>query len=462
MYFFVDESSKVANLQNSTAFKEISILGLFGNKDITLSFNKEMNIYIGENGLGKTTVLNCVYYILKNQYEKLLDVPFDKIIVKLIGERVFKISKADVAKYFNKTSKKQSYRYREVYSFIEDTLERNNLPINALYDDETLEIISLKISRMFGIPFSQANSFVWSYIASVKESKTGNEENILSLREAVSNLINERVIYLTTYRRIEKDYSEYFTSDKERFNRFDDGILIRFGMKDVSKSINDILGIIREKTNQGFNKMTGILLSKYANMRSNKSAQPKEIDSDLLKIVLNRLGQQIDDSDKIRILELVSNGEIDQPEYKYLRDLIGELIYNYDQLKKYDEKILLFKETCNKYLTDKEFRYNQSDLTLKIISQNDNREIELSMLSSGEKQIVSLFSKLYLESDKECILLIDEPELSISMRWQKMLLPDIMRSGNCKLLLTVTHSPFIFDNEFDEYAQDMWYCLKKR
>ena len=84
------------------------------------------------------------------------------------------------------------------------------------------------------------------------------------------------------------------------------------------------------------------------------------------------------------------------------------------------------------------------------------------MLSSGEKQIVSLFSKLYLESAKKCILLIDEPELSISMKWQKMLLPDIMRSGNCRLLLTVTHSPFIFDNEFDNDAHDMWYCFNKR
>lgn len=92
------------------------------------------------------------------------------------------------------------------------------------------------------------------------------------------------------------------------------------------------------------------------------------------------------------------------------------------------------------------------------MSQNDNR-IELSKLSSGEKQIVSLFSKLYLENEKDSILIIDEPELSISMKWQRMLLPDIMRSENCKLLLTVTHSPFIFENEFDADAKDMRACI---
>ena len=159
-------------------------------------------------------------------------------------------------------------------------------------------------------------------------------------------------------------------------------------------------------------------------------------------------------------MKLVTNKDIYNPEYQYLLDLIYELINSYNQLKIFDEKIISFKDTCNKYFNDKEFIYSQSDISLKLFSTDSKNEIELSMLSSGEKQIVSLFSKLYLEERSEkCILLIDEPELSISMRWQKMLLPDIVRSGNCKLLLTVTHSPFIFDNEFDECAKDMWYCF---
>ena len=273
--------------------------------------------------------------------------------------------------------------------------------------------------------------------------------------------VSERVIYLTTYRRIEKDYSDYFNPESERFNRLEDS-LIRFGMKDVSNAINTILETIRTTTNQGFNKMTGILLSKYA--KTNSSTYTKSnnnYDDSLVKIVLDRLGKQIEPEDKDIILKLISNGDINRTEYQYLRDLIDELIRSYDSLAIYDDKIIRFTNTCNKYLNNKRFEYNQSDITLKILSDNDD-EIELSMLSSGEKQIVSLFSKLYLESAKKCILLIDEPELSISMKWQKMLLPDIMRSGNCRLLLTVTHSPFIFDNEFDNDAHDMWYCFNKR
>jgi hypothetical protein len=50
------------------------------------------------------------------------------------------------------------------------------------------------------------------------------------------------------------------------------------------------------------------------------------------------------------------------------------------------------------------------------------------------------------------LVLFDEPELSLSMLWQKELLPDIVNSNKCNFLLAVTHSPFIFDNELDRYA----------
>ena len=34
-----------------------------------------------------------------------------------------------------------------------------------------------------------------------------------------------------------------------------------------------------------------------------------------------------------------------------------------------------------------------------------------------------------------------------------------MRSGNCGLLITVTHSPFIFENEFDMDAKEIRACM---
>ena len=89
-------------------------------------------------------------------------------------------------------------------------------------------------------------------------------------------------------------------------------------------------------------------------------------------------------------------------------------------------------------------------MELRQINDSNNKDIDLNVLSSGEKQIVSLFSIIFLEPQRDFIFLIDEPELSLSIFWQRHLIPDIIKSNKCDFLLAVTHSPFIFENEFEE------------
>lgn len=99
--------------------------------------------------------------------------------------------------------------------------------------------------------------------------------------------------------------------------------------------------------------------------------------------------------------------------------------------------------------------YDDREVTLKIKRERKDEIVELNQLSSGEKQIVSLFSKIYLEQDNDYIVLFDEPELSLSIFWQQKLLPDIVNSNKCKFLIAVTHSPFIYDNELKDYSNGL-------
>ena len=81
-------------------------------------------------------------------------------------------------------------------------------------------------------------------------------------------------------------------------------------------------------------------------------------------------------------------------------------------------------------------------------------------MSSGEKQIISVFAKLILNYQRKYLILIDEPELSLSIEWQRKFLPDIVNTTSCHQLLAITHSPFIFENELDSYATDMGVLMK--
>ena len=59
--------------------KQFAIIGLFGYKDIDITFNNKVMIVIGENGFGKTSILNALTYTLKGYWKKLLKIKFDSI-----------------------------------------------------------------------------------------------------------------------------------------------------------------------------------------------------------------------------------------------------------------------------------------------------------------------------------------------------------------------------------------------
>ena len=133
---------------------------------------------------------------------------------------------------------------------------------------------------------------------------------------------------------------------------------------------------------------------------------------------------------------------------------LNKLVKIYDSQRAIDEKLSKFVKVCTKYLAGKKVVYDEVNLSVCVFDVNGD-EIDFDDLSSGEKQIVSIFSKVYLDVMTSCIFIIDEPELSLSIAWQKEFLIDIYNSGKVGLLIATTHSPFIFKNEFRNYTVEM-------
>ncbi|WP_445449164.1 AAA family ATPase [Enterococcus lactis] len=54
---------------------------LFNEKNIELNFEKSALIITGDNGNGKTTILNILYYILSGTVQELMDYEFSQAII---------------------------------------------------------------------------------------------------------------------------------------------------------------------------------------------------------------------------------------------------------------------------------------------------------------------------------------------------------------------------------------------
>jgi ABC-type lipoprotein export system ATPase subunit len=125
---------------------------------------------------------------------------------------------------------------------------------------------------------------------------------------------------------------------------------------------------------------------------------------------------------------------------------VGELINLFDKIDELAAPLRNFARLINKYLSPvKTARLRPSDNRIIILDRNEV-EIEPDQLSSGEKQILAFFAFLLLKSSSHfTYIIIDEPELSLSVSWQKTLMGDIAATSRSEYIVAATHSPFIFE-----------------
>jgi len=441
-----------------TKFK---ISKLFGYQSVDINFDYKNKILIGENGLGKTTILNILYYILDKKFKKLNEIKFESIELQFSNKAKIQFTKNDLNFFINRPSRNQE---TQLYHILKEKLTKNDIEKlkSIIVDNKTNDQIKrfnvVEILNRIDLKINAPNKFIYDSINTfINEFEAVNFQNII---DVIDNNISSKILYFPTYRRIETDFEKliekkkhlqlqqqmFWEDEKENYSIDDESL--KFGMEDVQRRIENLTEEIREKSLKGFSKITGDLLSQLSNEFRNYRLKNK-VDLKKLQIILDRVGNSINEADKNLIRDYIHSGNKSN---KGLLFLIDKLIDLYNEQEELDVAIKKFAETCNSYLNFKQFIYDESSISLKIYREDSNDVILLEQLSSGEKQIVSLFSKVYLDLDKTFIMLFDEPELSLSIFWHKKLLPDILNSGKCTFMLAVTHSPFIYDNDLQNYA----------
>ncbi len=102
-----------------------------------------------------------------------------------------------------------------------------------------------------------------------------------------------------------------------------------------------------------------------------------------------------------------------------------------------------FYNTINRLFEPTGKKLNPEDEKLSFIT-SDNNNLHWSELSSGEKQFLIILMTVLCQDEKPSVLIMDEPEISLHLRWQYELI-EIIRTLNphCQLLIA-THSPSIY------------------
>jgi hypothetical protein len=183
----------------------------------------------------------------------------------------------------------------------------------------------------------------------------------------------------------------------------------------------------------------------------------------MIRRIFDRIEEEtLSEGDKAKLLDVIVRIRDDQENSLetdlYIAHYFSKVVEVIRGIWEKERSITQFVSVINQYLEGKTIVYNETKYELRIILEN-KKEIDLKNLSSGEKQVVSLLAHLYLADVDKYFVIIDEPELSLSVPWQTRFLPDILASGHCDFLAAVTHSPFIFENALDKHTVDLRDCI---
>lgn len=444
--------------------QKITIKGLHGKRDIEATIDDDTLILVGENGSGKTTFLRLLYHVLSGKWLSLIQYRFDSIEIVINGVK-YEIARKELSKGFEKID-------RRFLAELPSTARRRLMELLRDGDSDRIPFELERIQARYGTP----TEIIMRQLNLFEDQTRGLGKEVQARIGQIQKAVNAQILYLPTYRRIERELSsifEGFDPDEIRRNRYRMHAretemsfieLVEFGMQDVEKAIKMALEGIKDFARESLNNLTlkylgAVVNREYLDVGMSEIANTPE---DTIRSVLNRIHESILTRDHkehlFNVINLARTSSSPDEHTKIICHYFLKLLSFQKALETKEKNISDFCALCSAYIVDKQFIYDNATFGFDIRSlqsSEDSPGIALSDLSSGEKQIVSLFSHLYLSGKNRFFVLIDEPELSLSVPWQRRFLSDIRKGDFCAGLIAVTHSPFIYDNELKTYARSM-------
>ncbi|AEG94429.1 AAA family ATPase [Ramlibacter tataouinensis] len=486
-----EDASRVSEAGGRNSLvQHFSIQGLFGYRSVSLDSEYAATILIAPNGAGKTTMLGALDAFLRCQFGRLAELDFKRIECRIRGvERPLVLEKADLDEYLRTVGENtEILRVAKVHD-----LDPADLLFFVLWDFPVLrnrmdfhqQPVFQKIYHHTSYTYDSALSL----FRKLSELTNVAFSPIEQLRKEISSAMSDiEVVYLPTYRRIELSLPE---TDDPRSARRPTSVQaklglsrrglhagdIQFGLSDISARLRQLNQEIMFESNQKYaeisaNIIDDLISGSFEEQVPSLEERPSREDLNVFFERMKSARGMVYGPYPINIpdLDRIYSGNVPPNSVKFLTYFLGKLNNVIQKTRETERVVESFVESCNRYLSaqdpsagvpeagghsdDKVLKLDRASLDVSVRRRRGKNEIPLDALSSGEKQMISLFSRLYLYP-KEKLVLIDEPELSLSIDWQRKILPDIVNATLCRQVVAITHSPFIFDNDLDAFARPL-------
>ncbi|MCY3781701.1 MAG: AAA family ATPase [Chloroflexi bacterium] len=429
---------------------KVSVKKLFGIFDHEIPLNQESRITIihGPNGFGKTTLLSMIHGLFNGNLWVFYDVPFEEFCAEIdTGERIF---------------------------VVRDKSDPDS-------QDTRLKIIRDCDDESGGASYDLANRNGYlQHIRNVAASKSALQQvyNDLWL-DFDTGAVSTTQELVDVYLEIQAELYATLTPDwfkhlcEKTHTRFAEsqrlqGKIPAAPFRNQYHSIRQPIPVLPDTTVE---RLSRDLVKEIDTAFEYYSEVSRELDSSFLKRLvdtnpeakysrddlkedLERLEEERKEFVALGLLDK-DNNALDSELDIYREDFKAVSIHVHDRkakqqvLKDIAQRLRILVDIVNERFKFKMLRIDREKGF--VFLSHHGLEIPLERLSSGEQHELVLFYRLLFHIQKDSLILVDEPEISLHVTWQRKFLMDLKDVVDMSHfdVLVATHSPQIVHDKYD-------------
>lgn len=408
--------------------KEIYIEELFFRFNYKIELKEEgITILTGPNGYGKTTILKIIYAFATKNWILFFQLPFKQIVLHQEDNEI------------------------RLFKMEPDTLEiqlGNKKPIVLKKES----VIPKEVKRLLeNSIYKQIGENQWF------DRRTGA---LYTTDNLINQLIeNDPEIQVKSYKKQMPDFLDVYLIREQR--------LIR---KLVSKRRNSPYYFdeeIRETFSNTIEEYAMELSKNIRDILANASKIGQELDSSFPRRLFDETASVSEEEfnkkydvikEKLKSLSLYGLSAIKEDSHTSFKEENAKALLVY--LSDTEKKLVVFEDILQKLqifstiLDERRFIYKHLEISPDFgfrFKTEDGKALSLTDLSSGEQQEVVLLYELLFKVRPNTLVLIDEPEISLHVGWQKEFLNDLFKIIKLQKItvITATHSPQIIGGHWN-------------